>query len=136
MDIVCPKCNILFNNYSKHGSKKFCSRKCANSRGPRTEEFKKAVREKATGRKPSPESVQKAIRTKGQISKATLPNTKCVICSKDTGSKTKKTCGDHCYKLNCKLNSQKNPNCGGQKHTHRSIITNSEGVQFVAESSF
>ena len=28
----CPKCNTTFNSYSKWGNKKFCSRKCANSR--------------------------------------------------------------------------------------------------------
>jgi 5-methylcytosine-specific restriction endonuclease McrA len=28
----CPKCNIEFDSYSKWGNKKFCSRKCANSR--------------------------------------------------------------------------------------------------------
>lgn len=28
----CPKCNITFDSYSKWGNKKFCSRKCANSR--------------------------------------------------------------------------------------------------------
>jgi hypothetical protein len=30
--INCPKCNSLFDNYSKWGFKKFCSRTCANSR--------------------------------------------------------------------------------------------------------
>lgn len=41
---VCPKCNIT---HEKSG--KFCSRSCANSRGPRTEEFKNAVRAKLSG---------------------------------------------------------------------------------------
>jgi hypothetical protein len=31
MIIQCPKCKISFDNYSKWGSKKFCSRSCANS---------------------------------------------------------------------------------------------------------
>lgn len=30
--ILCPKCNVEFNNVTKWGTKKFCSRKCANSR--------------------------------------------------------------------------------------------------------
>jgi len=30
--ISCPKCNKEFDNFSKWGLKKFCSRKCANSR--------------------------------------------------------------------------------------------------------
>ena len=132
----CPKCNTEFDNYSKHGNKKFCSRKCANSRGPRTDEFKKLVRAKSIGKKQPAEVVQKSLKTKGLISKSTLPNTNCIICNADTKSKTKKTCSDKCYRLNCKLNSQLNPNCGGQKHTHRSKITNIKGEQFIAESSF
>ena len=32
MIIECPKCKISFDNYSKWGPKKFCSRQCANSR--------------------------------------------------------------------------------------------------------
>jgi hypothetical protein len=32
MIINCPKCNVEFDNYSKWGVKKFCSRKCSNSR--------------------------------------------------------------------------------------------------------
>ena len=42
----CPKCDIA---HIKEG--KFCSRICANSRGPRSESFKIKVREKLTGRK-------------------------------------------------------------------------------------
>jgi hypothetical protein len=38
---VCPKCN---KEHEKPG--KFCSRSCANSRGPRTEDFKRKVSEK------------------------------------------------------------------------------------------
>ena len=37
----CPRCNKEFDDYSKWGPKKFCSRKCANSR-----EQTKEVREK------------------------------------------------------------------------------------------
>lgn len=29
---ICPKCNSEFDDYSKWGAKKYCSRKCANSR--------------------------------------------------------------------------------------------------------
>jgi hypothetical protein len=31
MIIQCPKCNTPFDNYSKWGNKKFCSRSCGNS---------------------------------------------------------------------------------------------------------
>lgn len=43
--INCPKCQTLFDPKGKWGNKKFCSRTCANSRGPRTEEFKQKNRE-------------------------------------------------------------------------------------------
>jgi hypothetical protein len=46
---TCPKCNT---EHSKLG--KFCSRTCANSRGPKTEEFKQSLREKMSGRKGIP----------------------------------------------------------------------------------
>lgn len=42
--INCPKCNILFNEIGKWGIKKFCSRKCANSR-PKTLEQKRKMSE-------------------------------------------------------------------------------------------
>jgi hypothetical protein len=47
---TCPKCNSEFNAQSKWGLKKFCSRSCANSRGPRTDDFKDKVRTQLTGR--------------------------------------------------------------------------------------
>ena len=43
---ICPKCQTL---HECNGL--FCSRKCANSRGPRSEEFKKAVRSKLSFKK-------------------------------------------------------------------------------------
>jgi hypothetical protein len=42
----CPKCST---SHSRSG--KFCSRSCANSRGPRTQEFKDKIILKLTGRK-------------------------------------------------------------------------------------
>lgn len=43
---ICPKCG---NEHDKIGT--FCSRSCANSRGPRNEEFKNAVSKKLSGRR-------------------------------------------------------------------------------------
>lgn len=43
----CPKCNKSFI----HNFNKFCSRQCANSRGPRSEEHKKIVSRKLSYRK-------------------------------------------------------------------------------------
>lgn len=42
---ICPKCN---KNHECNGT--FCSRSCANSRGPRPESVKSLVRQKLTGR--------------------------------------------------------------------------------------
>ena len=64
---TCPKCNTTHN---KSGT--YCSRTCANSRGPRTEEFKEAV--------------QKQLR-KNFLS--------CIVCGNLTERK-RKTCSDKC----------------------------------------
>lgn len=37
---ICPRCNTEFDNYSKWGTKKYCSRSCANSR-EQTSEIRK-----------------------------------------------------------------------------------------------
>jgi hypothetical protein len=134
--LICPKCNKEFDNYSKYGPKKFCSRSCANSRGPRSEEFKKIVSVKATGRKQSTESIIKSITTRGRKVNFINPNNLCKICNKDTGSPKIITCSAVCYSINAKLSSQQNPNCGGQKTTHRSKITNIKNEIFVSESSY
>lgn len=41
--INCPKCNTLFDEQGKWGIKQFCSRTCANSRGPRSQAVKDAI---------------------------------------------------------------------------------------------
>ena len=42
---LCPKCNTEFDDYSKYGPKKYCSRKCANSR-PQTKEIRESKSKK------------------------------------------------------------------------------------------
>lgn len=54
--VKCYKCGkeIIINEWNTNKPKKekyFCSRSCANSRGPRTEDFKEKVRKKLIGRK-------------------------------------------------------------------------------------
>lgn len=34
---ICPKCGVEFDNYSKWGPRRYCTRKCANSRPQSTE---------------------------------------------------------------------------------------------------
>jgi hypothetical protein len=76
----CPKCGKEFNAYNKwRGELKTCSRSCANSRGPRTEEFKQKVKDKLTGQ----------IRAK-------FKETQCIVCNCLTGSNRRKTCSNTC----------------------------------------
>lgn len=84
----CPKCNNL---HSKLGL--FCSRTCANSRGPRTEEFKRKVSQKLLGRKGF-------NKNKGKFLVERI-NKKCPQCQKDfltTLSENRKYCSNACWK--------------------------------------
>jgi hypothetical protein len=54
-EVTCCKCEIVFavkERENKHPERDiyFCSRSCANSRGPRSEDFKEKVRAKLSGR--------------------------------------------------------------------------------------
>ena len=132
---ICPKCNVEFEDYSKYGPKKFCSRTCANSRGIRTDEFKAMVRSKMLGREMNEAAILKGILSKGLTAQFVKPFPKCEICNKDKPNRNK-TCSKQCYTILLTRNSQRHPKCGGQKHTHRSLIYNTDGEKFIAESSF
>lgn len=128
----CPKCNT---QHDKKGT--FCSRTCANSRGPRTEDFKKKVSKKLTGTKVSESRIIKRIESRGQTVRFTTLLS-CAICNVEIprNRNHRKTCSDDCYvKLVTKL-SQENPNCGGQKHTHRVKFKNIHKTQYTLESSY
>lgn len=135
---TCPKC---LSAHTKNGI--FCSRACANSR-IRTEDIRNAVSKKLKGRKHSEETKQKMRETislnnlnfKNIIPKNKRPNTKCIICEKDTESKTRKTCSKECLLLRLTITSQSNDKCGGQKHTNRSKLSNINGDTYILESSF
>lgn len=131
---VCSRCNTHIS-FSKRNNM-FCSRSCANSRGPRTEDFKSKVSKKLNGRKHNIETKRKSLLLRGLIPSEDKPNTICVICSNDTKTKTRKTCSDKCYSSLVKRNSQSHPKCGGQKHTHRSKIYNKSGNEYSSESSY
>lgn len=131
---VCPKCQA---NHAKPGT--FCSRSCANSRGPRSKLFKSTVSGKLKGRTGnalSESAVRSLIASRGHTIRMDDPNTMCVICNIDTKSKKRKTCSAVCFSLLCGINSRKNPKCGGQKHTHRTEMYNINGEMFIAESSY
>lgn len=94
----CPKCNELFVPTTKHNhTTKFCSRKCANSRGLRTEEFKKTVSEKLKG-KPSP--FKGTSKKTGPIYVRKIDYQNCVVCNNllisGPHNHYRKTCSDTC----------------------------------------
>ena len=129
---ICPKCQTPHN---KTGI--FCSRKCANSRGTRTEDFKLKVSSKLKGKNyQTEESIRKGILSKGKTPFSDKMNTTCKVCDRDTNTKHRKTCSDECYRKLVKLQSQQHPSCGGQKHTHRTKIINIKNEIFVSESSY
>jgi hypothetical protein len=129
---ICPKCQ---NTHIKPGI--FCSRSCANSRGPRSDDFKQKVSDKLKGTHYQTEdAIRKRITSRGYTVRFDKPNLVCKVCNTDTLSKYKKTCSKECYDLLNKSKSQQHPNCGGQKHTHRSKIVNIKNEVFTAESSY
>lgn len=86
---TCPKCN---KEHSKPG--KFCSRSCANSRGPRTDDFKKLVSEKLTGKQGIPNP------NKGKYLVERITNN-CLNCGKKFLTKITnpaKYCNNDCWK--------------------------------------
>lgn len=87
----CPKCNI---DHKKPGV--FCSRKCANSRGPRTEEFKDLMRKKLSGKKGNP-NVNKGKQFTTRVEKI-CPQ--CNASFQTTELENKKYCSRKCWKPN------------------------------------
>lgn len=89
---ICPKCS---KNHEKPGT--FCSRSCANSRGPRSQKFKDIVSLKLKGRKLSSSHIENSI--KGRRIKdptyACYITKKCAICNSDfltTENKNRQIC--------------------------------------------
>lgn len=104
MNSICPKCGVGFDNYSKWGPKKFCSRKCANSR----EQTDKANRQrsiKLTGRKLSQAHKDKLSgENNGKRKGKNLPPVRviktCLFCKKEYSAKsTQKYCSVECRRL-------------------------------------
>ena len=98
---ICPKCNTP---HSLNG--KFCSRSCANSRGPRTEEFKSNVRNKLTGRKLSESTKRKLSgdnhpKRKGKNLPPVVITKECLYCNSNFQSRygKQKYCSQKCYSL-------------------------------------
>lgn len=105
--IHCPKCQTLFDPKTKWGFKKFCSRSCSNSRGPRTETFKQNARvfalanPKGWASNPSNVHGTKAIQDKWNLLRQTL---KCHECSNEFtvpySQRNRKYCSVSCSNKN------------------------------------
>lgn len=101
---ICPKCGNSFDPYSKHGAKKFCSRKCANSK-TRSQEVKDKIRSTLKGR-PSPKKGIKIGPKKEKIAK------QCPICHNYFYT-TRITCSRECFKIRATQNALKQEKHGG-----------------------
>lgn len=96
---ICPKCKAEHN---KPGI--FCSRPCANSRGPRTEEFKQQVRAKLVGKKHTKEWYEqntgdKHWRRRGKNLPPLEKEKECEFCGKlFKATRTARFCSQQCWK--------------------------------------
>ena len=101
----CPKCNIDFDDYSKWGPKKFCSRKCANSK-IQTAEANAKRSQKLSGRTLSEEHKKNLSGPNHRKWKGggILPKN-CLHCDKEflTRNSTQKFCSTLCWKDNNKI---------------------------------
>jgi len=93
---ICPKCKIV---HQKPGI--FCSRTCANSRGPRTEEFKQKVSKKLKNFKLTDEQRQSARENRwGKTYQRKIIQLFCLNCEKEfeTYSSSPCCCSRTCRK--------------------------------------
>lgn len=92
---TCEKCATNYETSSDWGSKRFCSRACANSR-TKTQAQKDLARQQMLGRQLGPESIQKGIATKrarGHLSELHP----CIVCSSLVFKSGKRTCSRTCW---------------------------------------
>lgn len=137
---ICPRCNGNISFNLRNNS--FCSRICANSKGEMSQKTKEKISKKLKGRSSTTtdEARRAGILKCGNIPREDRKNTVCIICGRDTGTISRKTCSDKCLKENAsrhaKINSRLNPNCGGQRHSKRSKVKNIYGEIYTVESSY
>jgi hypothetical protein len=89
----CEKCGEEHTGI--FGSGRFCSRKCSNSRGPRTEEFKKSVSKKLKGRKGHRSNLGKKY-TRGSIVERETRICKCGESFVEKITTKRKFCSSEC----------------------------------------
>lgn len=106
---TCPKCRKLHETNGR-----FCSRSCANSRGPRTEDFKAKVRAKLNGRKATKESIEKYRKTR-EINGTFRKKIPCPVCGTVIEKKERKTCSKECRSIHTSIKATNQLRRGGGK---------------------
>jgi len=91
----CEKCQQSYSISAEWGSKRFCSRACANSRA-RPQELRERVGAKLKGRKSQPESIQKGLGTKRLRGSLPQPHP-CLMCGRLIHKSNKRTCSRECW---------------------------------------
>lgn len=122
----CEKCETEFEAYSKWGEKRFCSKGCSNSRGPRSEAFKASVSSSLKGR----------TRKRSPCYDYTqIKRTTCVVCDNSFWYSSPKgiykfrcTCSDECY-----LKSKRKNAKGIKSHEYSGISLDSNWEVIVAQ---
>jgi hypothetical protein len=92
---TCEKCASNYETSSTWGSRRFCSRSCANSRS-RPQELRDRIGTTLTGRKSKPESILKGLETK-KLRNQLKPKTHCIVCQEELTKSWKKTCSRECW---------------------------------------
>lgn len=85
----CEKCEL--DHAGTFGSGRFCSRKCSNSRGPRTDDFKQKVSSKLLGRPGHSSNLGKEL-----VPRETRTCTKCAKEFRTLITSKKKLCSNKC----------------------------------------
>ena len=88
----CPKCNKEFETSNSKKAKKFCSRSCANSRGPRSAEIKQKISASLTGRK------CETPKGKFRVPRIDKPCLQCNTIFTSIEKENKKYCSNDCWK--------------------------------------
>jgi len=101
---ICPKCN---NTHLNNGI--FCSRSCANSRGPRSAETKLKIQKALRGHEMSVDTKDKISISLGGMGHRKIK--KCVVCGNITNSIEKMTCSIACHEIKHRQGSS----IGGKK---------------------
>jgi hypothetical protein len=122
----CLKCNKVFNAYSKWGTKSYCSKSCANSRGPRSIEFKKRMKELYTGVQKDPTAIKRGVQTKIERGIIKRNSTVCAVCGSTKNKPKLKTCSRECFKKLATTNALiQEKHGGGRKGKYKGFICDS-----------